>query len=52
MARKPKALTRPGERSQHTKTGLRIPVPQREEFFRALDNAAKKRPAPRGKAKP
>lgn len=45
MGRKRKPLARPGERSQRTKKGLEIPVPQREEFFRTLANAAKKRSA-------
>lgn len=45
MARKPKTLTRPGERSQRTKKGLEIPVPTREEFFRNLGETTRKRPA-------
>jgi hypothetical protein len=49
-----RSFVRPGEPTQKTKRGLEIPVPEREEFFRTLGNAAKKRPAsaPRGKAKP
>ncbi len=54
MGRKRKALTRPDEPSQRTKTGLEIPVPEREEFFRTLGKSATKKPAEpsaRGKAK-
>ena len=54
MGRKRKPLVKPEEPSQRTKTGLEIPVPEREEFFRTLDKTAKKRPAEpsaRGKAK-
>jgi hypothetical protein len=36
-------LTREGEPSQKTKTGLEIPVPTRDEFFGLLDKAAKKK---------
>ena len=37
-----KPLTREGEPSQKTEKGLEIPVPERGEFFGALDKAAKK----------
>ncbi len=38
-------LSRPGEPSQRTKTGIVIPVPKREEFFGLLDKAATTPPA-------
>ena len=46
-------LSRPGEPSQVTKSGLKIPVPTRDEFFGLLDKAAKKRgePSPPAKGK-
>jgi hypothetical protein len=37
-------LSRSGEPSQRTKTGLVIPVPERSEFFGAMDKAAKSGP--------
>jgi hypothetical protein len=37
-----KRLTREGEPSQKTNKGLEIPVPERGEFFDALDKASKK----------
>ena len=55
MGRKRKSLVPPDEPRQRTKTGLEIPVPEREDFLRTLGKAATKRPAEpseRGKAKP
>ena len=46
MAMKRKPLTREGEPTQKTPTGLEIPIPTREEFFGALNKAARKQ-APR-----
>ena len=43
MADKRKRLVREGEPSQKTDMGLEIPVPKWDEFFGALDKAAKKR---------
>jgi hypothetical protein len=40
--RRTKRLTREGEPSQKTEKGLEIPVPERSEFFGALDKASKK----------
>lgn len=40
-------LSRPGEPSQRTKSGLVIPVPTREEFYGVLGQATKKRAASR-----
>ena len=42
MADKRKRLVREGEPSQKTEKGLEIPVPERGEFFGALDKASKK----------
>ncbi len=39
-----KRLVREGEPSQKTEKGLEIPVPTRDDFFGALDKAAKKPP--------
>ncbi len=46
MSRKKKSLTRPGEPTQMTKTGLEIPIPTRREVFDLLDRAAEQRPKP------
>jgi hypothetical protein len=40
-----KRLVREGEPSQKTEKGLEIPVPERSEFFGALDKAFKKNSA-------
>lgn len=40
--RRSRRLVREGELSQTTDEGLDIPVPERDEFFYALDNASKK----------
>ncbi len=37
-----KRLVREGEPSQRTEKGLEIPIPERGEFFGALDKASKK----------
>lgn len=37
-------LSRPGEPSQRTKSGLVISVPERSDFFGAMDKAAKSGP--------
>lgn len=37
-----KRLVREGEPSQKTDKGLEIPIPERRDFFGALDKAAKK----------
>ena len=42
MADKRKGLTPEGEPSQKTEKGLEIPVPNRVQFFNALDKASKK----------
>ena len=41
-SKRSKRLTREGEPSQKTEKGLEIPIPKRDEFFDALDKAAKK----------
>ena len=41
--RRSKRLVRDDEPSQKTKQGLEIPVPERGQFFDALDKASKKR---------
>jgi hypothetical protein len=46
MPKKPKPLTREGEPTQRTSTGLEIPVPTRDDFFKPLKGATKKSPAP------
>jgi hypothetical protein len=43
MADKRKRLVKEGEPSQKTEKGLEIPVPNRVQFFNALDKASKKR---------
>jgi hypothetical protein len=40
--RRRKRLVRKGEPSQKTDKGLEIPVPERGQFFDALDKASKK----------
>ena len=40
--RRSRRLIREGEPSQKTEKGLEIPVPERSEFFDALDKASKK----------
>ncbi len=40
MPRSRTDLTRPGEPSQRTKTGIEIPIPQRGEFFGIVEKAA------------
>ncbi len=43
-AKKRKPLTREGEPTQRTPTGLEIPIPERGEFFEGLKRAARTRP--------
>lgn len=42
MNRRSRRLVREGEPSQKTEKGLEIPIPERGEFFDALDKASKK----------
>jgi hypothetical protein len=49
MADKRKRLVREGEPSQKTEKGLEIPVPERGQFFDALDKATKKEHSDREK---
>jgi hypothetical protein len=42
MVDKRKRLVREGKPSQKTEKGLEIPVPNRVQFFEALDKASKK----------
>jgi hypothetical protein len=55
--RRKRRLVREGEPSQKTDKGLEIPVPERVEFFDALDKASKKnsgreKPSQSGPRKP
>ncbi len=55
--RRSKRLVREGEPSQKTEKGLEIPIPERAEFFDALDKASKKnsdreKPSQSGPRKP
>ncbi len=43
MPKKPKPLTREGEPTQKTPTGLEIPVPKRQEFFKGLKRVTQDR---------
>ena len=55
--RRRRRLVRDDEPSQRTEKGLEIPIPERRQFFDALDKATKKRsdrenPSRSGRGKP